>query len=203
MTDTPDSTDAGGRRSKVGRLIDTYELDRWNERLARRWTEERTSLRDLADQFNRGVLLAAMSEAGLTPSDSDVENTYELLTDDGVSRGDRVRAETRLRQAGIDVEELRGDFVSHQAIHTHLTKHLGVSLPESDDGDRIEKTAGVIQRLKSRLQAVAESNLQSLVDTDRLSLGSFSVLVDVRVYCSDCGTQYELTELLDQGGCDC
>lgn len=203
MVDTPTRTDGGRRQSKVGRLIDRYELDRWNDRLVHRWTEERTSLRDLADQFNRGVLLAVLSEAGLTPSDSDVQNTYELLTDDDVSRGDRVRTETRLRQAGIDVDELRGNFVSHQAIHTHLTKHLEVSLPEPDTGDRVAKTAGVVQRLKSRLQAVAESNLQSLVDTDRLSLGSFSVIVDVRVYCTDCGTQYELTELLDSGGCQC
>lgn len=192
-----------GRQSKVGRLIEAHDLDGWSERLARQWTDERVSLRDLADQFNRRVLRAVMMDAGLNPTNSEVASTYSLLTDDEVSSGEAIRVEKRLRRAGIDVDELGRDFVSHQAIHTYLTKHRGVSLPENDSETQVQKTIETIQRLKSRVQAVAESSLENLVNTDRLTLGSFSVLVDIRVYCSDCGEQYELTELLTEGGCQC
>jgi hypothetical protein len=34
-------------------------------------------------------------------------------------------------------------------------------------------------------------------------LGDFSLLVDVRVFCEECGTQRPIVELLEHGGCEC
>jgi hypothetical protein len=69
-----------------------------------------------------------MSEAGLNPLDGEAANTYRLLTSDDVTSGERTKVERHLNRAGIDVEQLRSDLVSHQAVHTYLTKHRGVSL---------------------------------------------------------------------------
>jgi len=193
--------------TKVHRLIDEYDLSGMDEQLINSWTsegDERRSLRELADYFNRDLLRTAMDDAGMTTLDGEVENTYRLLTADEVSTGVRTQAETTLERNGIDIEALTHDFVSHQAIHTYLTKQRGVErLSERTEQDRIEKTEDTIQRLGSRLVAVAEKRLGSLRDTGTVTLGTFSVLVDIRVVCEDCGTHADVRTLLADGGCEC
>lgn len=193
--------------SKVDRLMGEYGLTNLSERLIEYWTredEEAYSLRELADYFNRELLRAAMNDAGMTTLDGEIENTYRLLTADDVSTGVRTQAETTLERNGIDIEALTHDFVSHQAIHTYLTKHRGVEhSSKSTTQDRREKAEQTVQRLSSRLVAVAEKRLRSLRDAGTLTLGTFSVLVDVRVVCEDCGTHADVRTLLADGGCDC
>jgi hypothetical protein len=193
--------------SKVGRLIDEYNRSGMGDQLIDAWTgegDDQQSLRELADYFNRELLRAAMAEAGMTTLDGEVANTYRLLTAEDVSTGVRTQAETTLDRNGINPQQLQQDFVSHQAIHTYLTKHRGVEHPAKRTGpDRIETADDTIQRLGSRLVAVAEKRLGSLRDTGAITLGTFSVLVDVRVVCEDCGTHADVRTLLASGGCDC
>lgn len=206
MSTEGNNSSATGRGSKVRRLIGEYGLDGEGERLESYWTtdgEDRRSLRELADYFNRRLLRATMESAGMNPLDGEVENTYRLLTDDDVSRGMQTQARQTLEREGVDVEALRSDFVSHQAIHTYLTKYRDASRQEQTDVDRVEKGLETIQRLRSRTSAVSENIVENLSGTDRIDLGDFEVLVDVRVFCRDCGTQYDVQELLDRGGCDC
>ena len=192
--------------SKVDRLLTEYSLSGMDEQLIASWTgdaDERWSLRDLAEYFNRELLRAAMAEAGMTTLDGEVANTYRLLTAEDVSTGVRTQAETTLERNGIDPQRLRTDFVSHQAIHTYLTKQRGVEHPSEPVGDRAGKTERTIRRLGSRLVAVAEKRLRSLRDAGTITLGTFSVLVDVYVVCEDCGTHTDVPTLLGDGGCDC
>ena len=195
------------RRSKVARVIKDYDLTGMDEELVALWTgdsDERHSLRDLADNINKLILEVAMKEEGMNPLEGEVENMYRLLTDEKVSSGTQIEAETTLERNGIDVDKLTRDFVSHQAVHTYLTKYRGIDGPTNTEAqDQIEKTATTVQRLQNRLNAVAEKSLQSLRNTGRLPLGDFSVFVDVRVFCENCGTQAELSKLLRTGGCEC
>ena len=193
--------------TKVDRLIVEHGLSEMGEQLVEYWTDEgdeRRSLRELADFFNKELLRTAMADAGMTTLDGEIANTYRLLTADNVSTGVRTQAETTLERNGIDVDALTHDFVSHQAIHTYLTKHRGIERQaEKTEADRIEKTENTIQRLTSRLVAVAEKRLRSLHDTGTITLGTFSVLVNVRVVCENCGTHADVRTLLTNGGCDC
>lgn len=193
--------------SKVKRVIRKYELSKMNEQLVDYWISdgnEQRSLRELADYLNKELLCAAMDSAGMATLDGEVANTYRLLTDDNVSTGVRSQAETTLERNGIDSNRLQQDFVSHQAIHTYLTKHRGVQRQsETSNQDRVAKTENTIQRLKSRLVAVAEKRIRSLCDTGTITLGTFSVLVDIRVICEDCGTHTDVPTLLSERGCDC
>ena len=121
--------------TKVRRVIDHYGLSELGDELAARWVGDgydRESLRSLADRFNRRVLAAGMEAAGLTPLDGEVDNTYRLLTDDKVSAGMRTQVERRLERDGVDIEELRTDFVSHQAVHTYLTDDREIDPPGDD-----------------------------------------------------------------------
>lgn len=194
-----------GQRTKVARLIDEYDLQRLASELVDRWTADadRHSLRELADYFNRHLLRAEMEAAGMQPLEGEVDNLYRLLDGDDVSSGARVEADRRLEKEGIDVEELRSDFVSHQAIHTYLTKDREVEPPTSADGDPIAKSQQSIQRLQSRTSAVVENTLSNLQRNDEFDLPEFDVFVDIQVVCTGCRTQYDVIDLLEQDGCGC
>ena len=202
---TEDSSESSrGRRSKVARLIDAYDLDGIGEEMARRWTAEddRWSLRDLADHFNQAVLEAAMQAEGPQMLDGEVENTYRLLTDEDVGEADRTRVRRRLERDGIEVDDLIDDFVTYQAIRTFLMKHQGAEYTK-DETDPLERETKNLQQLRGRVDSVTTGKLEQLRDSGELRLGEFRTLIDVRVVCEECNTQYDAVELLESGGCDC
>lgn len=203
-TDSADASNAPGR-TKVGRLIGEYRLDGIGDELERRWTDdsgERDSLRTLADVFNERLLQQAMLDAGMDPIEGEVENVYRLLTDEEVSRGVRTEIETRLDQEGIDVDDLRKDFVTYQAVRTFLKDVRGASY-ESNSGSSIERAQSSFARLIGRTTAVVEQKLTQLQSAGKLSVGTFRVRTAVTVYCEDCETQYDVSTLLEEGGCEC
>lgn len=198
------SDDSSGRRSKVARLIDEYGLDGVGAEMERLWTaegDERRSLRDLATYFNRELLASAMADAGMQPLGGEAENVYRLLTGD-VSGAERTRTERRLERDGIDVDELRSDFVTYQAIRTYLREHRGAAY-DTDDRDRTVVEAENIGKLRGRTTAVVAGKLDQLRDGGHIGLGDAQTFVEISVLCSDCGNQYDIDELLDRGGCDC
>lgn len=199
------SNSGSGRPSKVARLIDEYGLDGVGAELERRWTAdsaERSSLRELADYFNRTLLRTALRDADLQPLSGDVQEVYRLLTDDSVSRGERTRLRRRLERAGLDVDDLRADFVSYQAVRTYLKKYRGAEYETSAEGQR-ERALRSIQQLRGRITAVTESKLERLRNAGSLELPNFRVLVDVNVLCEECQRQYSVVSLVENGGCDC
>ena len=192
------------RRSKVERIIDEYDLEGAGDTLVRRWTSEgddRMSLRALADWFNARVLEAALERNGETPLEGEVDNLYRLLTDDDASAGSRTQAERTLERDGVDPEELRADFLTHQTIYTYLTKRRNVSRDDTET-DPVEAAERRVQGLLGRTQAVAEESLGRLAG-EQLAIGDAEVYADVSVYCSDCEQTFEFVDLLEHGGCDC
>ena len=197
-------TDSGKPASKVARVIESYDLEGMGAELEAAWTGEageRTSLRDLADRFNRAVLRAAVRDAGGTTTEYDMEATYGVLTDDDVSNADTMRKERELERDGISVEQVRSDFVTHQAIHTYLTEFREATLEEQgvDPDAKVE----TLERLEGRTAAVAESTLSSLVNAGAVTDRDYELFVEVRTVCENCGTDYALVDLISQGGCDC
>lgn len=61
----------------------------------------------------------------------------------------------------------------------------------------------MLERLQGHTSAVTDSTIEGLVSSGELSEHDYDVIVDVRVICSDCGTDYAASELLRQGGCNC
>ena len=201
------SSSGPGPRGKVGRLLDEYKMDGVGEYLVERWTAEdagdRLSLRALADEFNIRLLETRLAAVDSAPIEGTAENYYESLTGSEVSSGVRTQVRRRLEQAGIDVEELECEFVSRQAIHTYLTKTREVTQPPKDPSISDSSVRDTIDRLQERVRQVTVGRLERLRSAGTLTLGEFRVLVDVQVYCLDCGTQKSLSNLLSDGACDC
>jgi len=206
MADADDPSDGGsGRRTKVARLIDEYELTTLGPEMERRWTsdgDDRLSLRALADRFNRRLLEAKMTEAGMQPLSGEVENTYRLLTDDDVGSADETRTRRRLEREGVDVETVLDDFVTYQAVRTYLKGHRGAE-HATDDRPRTVVERENIQRLRGRTKTVTEGRLEQLRTGDHVTLGEFRVFAEINVLCEDCGARYDVETLLERGGCDC
>ncbi|MFB6187259.1 MAG: rod-determining factor RdfA [Halobacteriaceae archaeon] len=200
MPNSPDPT-----RSKVGYLINQYEMKDIGQELENRWLGNgytAQSLRDLADWFNRRLLRAKLERNGMAPLDGEVANLYRLLSSEDVTAGARVEAEATLEDNEINPNQIKEEFVSHQAIHTYLTNFRGASKDESSI-DQTKKARDTIQKLRNRFIAVTENNLEQLRSSQRITLGEFNVLFDIQIMCEDCGASYSITELFDQGGCDC
>jgi hypothetical protein len=205
MTESSGTDGSGrGRRSKVARLIEEYELEGLGAEMERLWTddEDRRSLRDLATRFNQELLARTLEEAGVQQLDGEVENTYRLLTADDVGGADRTRVRRRLEREGVDLDALLDDFVTYQAVRTYLRSHREAEYTPAET-DPIERETRNLQRLRGRIDTVTEGKLEQLREDDQITLGEFRTIVDVRVICEDCGGQFDVVDLLADGGCDC
>lgn len=193
------------RQFKVVRVANKYGLADIEDELVERWTrtDNPESLRDLETYFNERVLEAAIKDAEMNVLEGEVENLYRLLTAEDVSRGVKTETRKELERNGVNVDQLKSNFVTYQAVRTYLKEGRDIEQKKSTDAERIEAASEIIAELQQRSVAVTEEKLSQLDQTDRIEIGDFRVLLDVRVFCEDCGNQYEIRELLDQGGCQC
>jgi protein-arginine kinase activator protein McsA len=198
------SASNSGRRGKVARLIEEYDLLGIGEELEQMWTaeENRRSLRELAAYFNQQLLQRAFEEASAQYLDGEIENTYRPLTEDDVSRAETTRVERRLERDGIDVEAVRDDFVTYQAIRSYLKDNRGAEYTQSSQ-EPLEREKTNVQKLRGRMVSVIDGNIQQLQESNEVTLGEFQTLADIRIVCEDCNSQFEILELLDRGGCHC
>lgn len=142
------TTESSSVNTRVARVIKAYDLDGMGTSLETAWTGkegERTSLRDLADEFNKAVLEAALREASVSSLSVDVSSTYNALRSDSGSEANRARR--RLEREGIDVDKLTKNFVTHQAIHTYLPQERKASLPAADN-DMADRKVETIEKLQ-------------------------------------------------------
>jgi hypothetical protein len=202
--DQESSATRPGARSKVARLIEEHDLEGLGTEMEARWTaeEDRMSLRALAAYFNQEVLRSHLEAAGVTMLDGELENIYRLLSDDNVSAAEQTRVRRRLQRDGLDVDAVEDHFVTYQAIRTYLTEYRDAEYVRNDR-DPIEREVENVERLRGRVETVTSGKLEQLRERGDLSLGSFRTVVDVKVVCEDCHSQYDVLDLLDRGGCDC
>lgn len=194
-------TDGGQPRSKVARIIEERDLDGLGEELEQRWLatdDSGMSLRQLAEYFNKQVVEAAIGESEMTLLDTDIDTIYAQLTADDVSSGTRTRTERRLDRNGIDIGDLRADFVTHQAMHTYLREYRSVSQPEATPEERQTTAVERIQKLQDRTAAVTEDTIESLQRDDIVPEGETDVLVNISVVYTETGEQYNVFDLLEE-----
>lgn len=193
-----------GRPSKVARVIEEYDLDGLGAELESAWTApdgERQSLRDLAELVNRRIVRSVLERASDRPLPGEITTVVDALAGE-TDRATERDVANRLEKLDVDKGELSADMVSYQAVRTYLT-----SVREAEyEPASTEPTVAArdrIQGLRGRLRAVTDGQLEDLAEGDEISLGNSRVLVQVQVYCEDCGRQFDVEELLERGGCDC
>lgn len=189
---------------KMGKLIDEYGFSDINEDLIARWTGQQgdeESIRALANRFNRKLLRAEMRTAGMEIIEGRVENLYELLTDDDRLDAVRIQARSNLDGGGIDVDRLEDRFISHQTMYRHLKSCLDAE--KETNALAVGKERDRIHSIQNRAEVVVDNSITRLRDGGKLDLDEFETLINFRVTCESCGTLYDVTDLLDAGGCEC
>lgn len=190
-----------GAGCKIDSVAEERGLTAIDERLTDRWADGE-SLRDLESFFNEAVLQSAMTAAGMDTIDGEPANLYRLLTDDAVTAGKRVDAESRLRRNGIDPESVVSDFVSYQTVRNHLNDCLDVRTARESTYS-VTDARSTVHKLVSRVESVTVRAIERLGGEGELSIGDPSVTVSVRVACSECNDEYTFSGLLNRGTCSC
>jgi len=189
---------------KVGTLSREYDLTDINKNLVARWTGkagESESVRTLTDYFNQQLLRAELRTADVTLVEGRVENLYELLTDGDRLKAVRMQARSTLEDEGIDVDRLESRFLSHQTMYRHLRNCLDAN--KSKNTISIEKELDRIHAVQHRAEDIVNDSVGRLRDGGKLELDEYEVLINFRVICEHCGTLHDVTDILDNGGCNC
>ena len=189
------------RGCKIDRVLEERGLPDIEERLETRWSNG-DSLRELEQFFNKTVLRTAMRNAGMEILDGEPSNLYRLLSDNEVTAGKRVDAESKLRRNGVDPDTVTDDFVSYQTVRTHLNDCLGVQTTR-ESTFTVDDARSTVHKLVSRLESVTLRSIERLTREDTVSIPAPSVTVSVRVACSECNDEYSFATLLDRGSCSC
>lgn len=195
-------------RNKVRSVIEARELSELPNELEARWRGdgyEEHSTRELADFFNKRILREAITATGSVPLDGELEDLYRLLHDDSVRSSESMQARERLEEYDINVDALQSDFVSHQTMYRYLkdVRQIDTSSPTKSTTELSNATRQAILRLNNRTKKVVTNNVEKLDDRDEFTVGDFDIYVNVQFSCSTCGTTRDITQILDQGGCDC
>lgn len=191
-------------RTKVGKLIETYDFEGFGDELERMWTasgDERKSLRDLATIFNKRILQSRIQRSEMSRLSTGVDDIYLQLTGEKGTSADQTRIQRQLEREGIDVETLRSDFVSYGAIRSFLKEERNAE--HSPSQNPVKRDTDSIQQLRNRTMLVTETKLNGLVENDHIELGSHEVTVDINVFCEDCGRQFDVIDVLEQKECGC
>lgn len=201
---------SGGCACKIGRAIKRYDLYDLNEELIHKREEDNMSLRALTDVINKRILSTALHQDDLPTGELTstfsgenlVSNIYDVLTDDGVASDKKARVRTRLDQQDIDIMEIESDWVTHPTVRTHLNDCLDIDTSRSANITP-QEAISTVEWGRTRANEVVKQTVDRLQSANELSEGDYSVTVQVRISCPDCGSSYRPDELIQYGGCDC
>lgn len=190
-----------GCACKVGRVLEKHDLAGVYDELARRREQDGESLRSLADFVNTRVLGRAIEAHAERDVLADPASIYSKLAN-GTDAGETTEMRERLVTAGVPVEEVTDEFVSHQTVRSHLRTCLDMETGRSPATD-IEDVSDLIEWSRTRDERIIDRALARLRDSGELGIGETNVIHSVRVICEACGRSHRLQELLEKQGCEC
>lgn len=185
---------------KVGRNIEKYELNRFDEKLLEQ-RDDGASLRHLESVVNKALLRSALEDSR-RDFIGDVDSIYERLTDAEMSAGKRAETADQLSRGDVDVDELLSDFVSYQTVRTHLQDCLEVDTRRGQSLNP-EDARGTIEWARSRSEGIIERTIERLSGVSGFQSGDVDVTYTVRVSCPDCKTSSRIEAFIERGGCQC
>lgn len=187
---------------KVGRVTTEYEIPNVDTNLVDSWGSG-TSIRRLTEELNKEIIASELNAANVGNVEWSRTPVYEMLHKDELSEAEEIEIRRELERAGIDIEQIASDSVSHQTVYRHLTQCLDASKDDDQTPDeRREQARNTVHALQQRTELVTESTLETLQSTGIADLGEIEVLVDLQIVCSECGTSMDFETALREG-CNC
>jgi DNA-binding transcriptional ArsR family regulator len=195
-------SEEGSCSCKVGRVTAEYGRTNVDEWLIEEW-QDGTSIRSLTEEFNKELIESKLSAVGVSRLEWSKTPVYEALHTEELSKPEAIEIQRELERAGVEVEQLTADLVSHQTVYRHLKNCLGASGPDEKTAEeRREQARNRVYALQQRASLVTESIVESMQTAGVTDVGDPEVLVDVRVVCRDCGQSMDFDQVLTDG-CGC
>lgn len=191
----PDTCDC-----KLGRNAREYALDTLDTDLLTR-REDGESLRSLARYINVRLLNAKLLSADVDVA-GDSESVYEVLEGKDIAPERRADVRDRLIYAGIDIDSLRKDFVSHQTVRAHLNDCLDVDTSRQGISSEAEARQ-LVEWARDKEERTITQTLVQLVQNGTLAIGDLDVTVSVTIRCAECGDSFRLPEVFEKQECSC
>lgn len=188
---------ATGTRPKVVRVIDKYDLNGIGDEMVAEWTKPestRRSCRELAEYFNIRVLDAALREAGIIWERSLVEECAAIFKDK-----EKSLTGYDLDSRGVDTDEVGGDMVSYQSIHTYLTEYRDTEYEREIDD--IHSRVASLQQIETKTETIATRIISQSVSHNQVHGTEPQIEVTTECICDTCGTNTEMSVYLRNGGC--
>lgn len=190
-----------GPRKKIVRVAEEYKMNSIGCEMAKMWVdpdnEQRQTLKQLRDHFNKEVLRNAMIDAGMDIAPGEIEASYSYLFDDSTPDSDRKDVEIRLERNGVDVESVVDDFInSPQTILNYLHEEQGVKLEKDGAKTSNEKSLGHIKSLNKRYENVVSKIINKLIRQGDLTPGDYSIEINCIVTNKTTNESRHLEEIL-------
>jgi hypothetical protein len=191
-----------GRRRKIDRLSDEYDLGDIGAELAQKWVSQNTdhTLKDLRDIINRRVLNTIMQRSGVEPAPGEIEYTYDnLFYDEKGTTADREEILSRLESHGIDPDSITAEFInSPQTIHDYLREVRDVDrVRNKNRGDDKEKVLDQIQKFSGRQKKIVNEVIEMLQKQGDITEGDYNISVDIYVENTSTGEERTIEEILE------
>ena len=184
---------------KIGRVTTTHEIPTVDTDIVDRW-QSGTSIRRLTEELNKEIIASELDAANVGNIEWSRTPVYEMLRTDELSDAEEIEIRRELKRAGINVEQLAADLVSHQTVYRHLTNCLDASKGDEQTPDeRRDQARNTVHALQQRTELVIQSTLESLQSANITDLGEPEVLVDLQIVCSDCGASMDFETALNEG----
>ena len=186
---------------KIGTVSARYDLIGLDEYVGRLHSSGE-SLRTIRDRINER-LVTAVVDADPETVVPDTESVYKVLYAPEEFERDKVtRVRETLRQAGVDVEALTSDFVSHVTARKHLQHCLDTDTQRSSTFTS-EDLMNTIEWARTRANSVIDETVRRGQTEEQLQIADPDVTVSVRVTCVACGETFRPRELQEAVACDC
>lgn len=192
----------GGCVCKIGRLSAEYGISNQETELVKEWQNGK-SVRRLTEELNKNIIGEELTASNVGHVEWSRSPVYEALHTDELSDAEEIKIRRELNRAGIDVERLSSDLVSHQTVYRHLTQCLDASKDDDQTPEeRRQKAKNTVYALQQRTELVTESTIEQLQSAGITDLGDIEVLVDLQIVCGDCGRSLDFENAIS-GGCNC
>jgi hypothetical protein len=180
----------------IGLGTDTHESV--STYLLERWQAGELGYRAIATLLNKRMLRTASIRAGRQVTQPQIDSEYAALMGDD----DGTAAEIRdaLGGAGVDVDSLETDFLSHMAIRRHFRDCLGATSPDRERDSESDWQMDGLTFAREQFQRRLDDLCRSLAHNDIVSdADTASIQTPVYLRCDSCPTRTPIEEAIEQG----
>lgn len=191
-----------GRKPKIERISEKYGIDDLGHELEERWLasgDDHMSLRELADYVNVKILKSTVNNEW--PRPQEFSHIYSVLTSNDISPEKFEELRKNLTMLGIDVDDIKADFVSHQAVHSYLRNYRNVEYEREQRS--IEEDLETVHRIRSQLINITGSIIKKHRLKNDFNGDTYDINVDIQIHCKECDYSSSVEQYLENKGCEC